>query len=260
MMRPLALLLGIVAVAGGCGADNEGALGPGTLTIYVSAPLSGPARDDGTDIADGARMAFAEGGDEVDGYALEAEYLDVAGRNESRSDPVIAGQNARTATQDSTTVAYIGELDAGTVRTSLPITNAAGILQVAPGAGAEDLVRDESFNDEVPTAVQGSGERTYVQLVPTYEEGGRPQPIPPSGLSAAGRDFTRRFESQYDRPPGPYAAYGYEAMASVLAAIRRADDPQSRDAVIAAYFDGSERNSVLGRYAVTTEGETTLGR
>ena len=58
--------------------------------------------------------------------------------------------------------------------------------------------------------------------------------------------------------PDPWVAYGYEAMASALAAIDRADDPLSRSSVVAAYFDGTERDSVLGTYSITEEGETTL--
>ncbi|HEX8854441.1 MAG TPA: hypothetical protein VF752_02490 [Thermoleophilaceae bacterium] len=52
--------------------------------------------------------------------------------------------------------------------------------------------------------------------------------------------------------------YGYEAMASVLAAIDRAGDPLSRSSVVDAYFDGTERDSVLGTYLITAERETTL--
>lgn len=48
------------------------------------------------------------------------------------------------------------------------------------------------------------------------------------------------------------------AMASALGAIDRADDPLSRSSVVEAYFDGTERDSVLGTYSITEEGETTL--
>lgn len=256
-MRLLAPLVAFFLLAG-CGADDDAPQGPGTLTIYVSAPLSGPARDDGQDIADGARMAFAESDGTVGDLEISVEYLDVAGRNETRSDPVTAAQNARTATRDSTAIAYIGELDSATTRTSLPITNSAGILHVAPGGGAEDLIRDETFNDDVPTAVQGTGERNFAQLVPTYEEGGAPRPLDPSELPAAGQEFEKSFRAEYGRAPGPYGAYGYEAMASVLAALGRAPDPESRDAVIEVYFDGTERDSVIGTYSITAEGEIAL--
>ena len=38
---------------------------------------------------------------------------------------------------------------------------------------------------------------------------------------------------------------------------RQADDPLSRSSVVEAYFDGTERDSVLGTYSITEEGETT---
>jgi hypothetical protein len=216
-------------VAAGCGADGRAEEGA-VFRVYVSAPLTGPGRDDGQAVADGARQALEDAGGEAGGFAIEAEYLDVAGRNEARFDAVTAGANARAAIEDSTTLAYVGEVDSGASRTSVPITNSAGVLQVAPGSGAADLVRDEPYNDEVPTDVQGTGERTFAQLAPTYEPGERPQPADLGDL-------------------------GYEAMASILAAIDRASDPADRASVIEAYFDGTEHDSRLGRYRISDTGE-----
>jgi branched-chain amino acid transport system substrate-binding protein len=229
-LRRAAAVLALAALVAGCGAGTDAEEGEATLTIYVSAPLSGPGRADGQAVADGAREALAEAGGEAGGFAVRAEYLDIAGRNENRFDPVTAAANARTATEDSTTIAYIGELDSGASRTSVSITNSAGILQVAPGSGASDLVRDETYNDDVPTEVQGTGERTFAQLVPTYEPGERPQPADP-------------------------AALGHEAMASILAAMERSSDAADRAAVIEAYLDGTERDSRLGRYRISDTGE-----
>ena len=55
---------------------------------------------------------------------MRLEVLDDAGAE--GADAALAGANARTATEDSTAIAYVGELDSGTTRTSLPITNEAG--------------------------------------------------------------------------------------------------------------------------------------
>lgn len=226
-------LKGVAALAllvpAGCGA-GDGARGTPSLTIYVSAPLSGPARADGKDVAAGARRALREAEGESGGVRVVARFLDVAGRNEDRFDAATAAANARSAIEDSTTIAYVGELDSGATRASLPVTNSAGILQVAPGSGARDLVVDEPFNDDVPSEFQGTGERTYAQLGASYDVG---EP----------------------RPPLDAAALGHEAMASVLAAIARAEDPLDRDSVIGAYFDGTTRESRLGPYRVTQTGE-----
>ncbi|MDQ3729021.1 MAG: hypothetical protein M3355_05475 [Actinomycetota bacterium] len=250
-------------VLAGCG--ESGLEGDPKLTIYVSAPLSGPAQADGRDAADGAKLALEDAEGEVGGIAVTAEYLDVAGRNESRSDPVSAGQNARTATEDSTAIAYIGELDSATSRTSVPITNSAGILQVAPGSGATDLVVTETFDDTVPEEVQSSGERTFARVLPSDDDVADALgndlisgPADPGDLPLAAQDVLDRFGEEFGREPGPWAAYGYEAMASALAAIDRAPDPLSRASVVAAYFDGTERDSILGTYEITDEGETTL--
>jgi branched-chain amino acid transport system substrate-binding protein len=84
--------------------------------------------------------------------------------------------------------------------------------------------------------------------------------LDPSQLPAAGRDFAERFEAEYGRPPGRYAAYGYEAMAVILDSIDRASNPVDRSAVIEAFFDTADRDSVLGTYAIDEVGDTTLDR
>ena len=221
----------------------------------MSVPLSGEERADGEDVADGARLALADAGGEAGGIAVEAEYLDAG----SQSDPVRIAENARTATEDASTIAYVGELTSRGTRTSLPITNSAGILHVSPGAGAQDLVSEEPFNDQLPELYQGAGGRTFARLVPSDAEGSLSGPIRTRDLPAEGQLFLDRFGEEYGRSPGDWAAYGYEAMASILAAIDRSDDPTSRSAVVDAYFDQTERkNSVLGTYVITPTGETSL--
>lgn len=60
---------------------------------------------------------------------------------------------------------------------------------------------------------------------------------------------------------GPDALYGYEAMTLVLDAIRgagvRGDDRQT---VIDRLFASRNRNSVIGRYSIEPDGETTLSK
>jgi branched-chain amino acid transport system substrate-binding protein len=61
--------------------------------------------------------------------------------------------------------------------------------------------------------------------------------------------------------PSPYALYGYAAMELVLDAIRRAGrHGDDRAAVIAAAFAIRREPSVLGRYSVLSDGETTIAR
>ena len=135
-------------------------------------------------------------------------------------DPVTAGHNARTATEDSTAIAYIGELDSATSRTSVPITNSADVLQVAPGSGATDLVVTETFDDSVPEDVQATGRRHSRESCPPDE-------------------VVRESFGLWGRSTGPTTR-------------------SSRSSVVEAYFDGTERDSVLGTYSITEEARPRL--
>ena len=60
---------------------------------------------------------------------------------------------------------------------------------------------------------------------------------------------------------GPYALYGYETMSLVLDAIRKARSRgNDRQTVIDQLFAVRNRDSVLGRYSIDADGETTLSR
>jgi branched-chain amino acid transport system substrate-binding protein len=85
-----------------------------------------------------------------------------------------------------------------------------------------------------------------------------------SGPPAA-RRFARAFAERYGREPAPEALYGYEAMRSVLAAIRGAerrapDGLLTRASVVREYFAAGPRDGVLGPYAIDRSGDTSLRR
>jgi branched-chain amino acid transport system substrate-binding protein len=71
--------------------------------------------------------------------------------------------------------------------------------------------------------------------------------------------FADQFQARFHRPPGPYAAYGYEAMALVLQGIRDAgtDASSFRDDVRGAVIGAQRDGSVLGSYSITSDGDTT---
>ena len=290
----LALTLAALATAiGACGSDDGESSGPEVLTVYVSLPLSGPAAADGRDAADGVRLALEVIGDEVRGATVEARILD-AGAPGAGWAPEISAANAREATRDSTAIAYIGDFQSGASRASLPITNNAFILQVSPASGASDLVAEFPGSDEI-SELQTNDERTFGRVIPSDEvqaatraawardldvrsvvSDARLPPyaptlpedgtfatsaaLDPADLPPAGQDFPETFEEDFGRPPGRYAAYGYEAMAVILDSIERADDPADRQAVVDAFFETTDRDSIFGLYSITEEGETTNDR
>jgi hypothetical protein len=232
--RAPARLAALLAAAGtfamaGCDASGEPDA-QAKLTVYVSAPLSGSQARTGLALAEGVRQALAEAGGEAGGVKVDAVTIDsgpgasAAGPQGGAPDPVRAAANARDATEDSSAIAYLGELDSATTRTSLPITNDARMLQISPTAGASYLLAPFEGSDEVPPETQPTGERTFGTLAPL----------------AAKAD------------PGEL---GRGAMALVLDAIDRADDPLDRASVVDAFFEPGARESPLGTYEVSELGE-----
>ena len=73
------------------------------------------------------------------------------------------------------------------------------------------------------------------------------------------KEFGTQFQQRFHRPPGPYAAYGYEAMQLVLGAIRGAgtDASSFRDSVRNGVFGAHRDGTPLGSYAITSDGDTT---
>jgi len=226
-MRPpaLAAALTIALFAAGCESGEPPA--DAKLTVYVSAPLSGPHAKQGLAAANGAEEALLESGGEAAGVDVETAVLDsgpgasASGAPPETTDPVRAAANAREATEDSTAIAYIGELDSETTRTSLPITNDARMLQISPTAGATALLAPFEGTDEVPPETQPSGTRTFGTLA---ELEGEPREL------------------------------GAEAMRLVLAAIEGADDPLDRASVVDAFLATGERDSPLGAYTIDDVG------
>jgi ABC-type branched-subunit amino acid transport system substrate-binding protein len=134
------------------------------VNVHVSLPLTGPRAEEGRDAADGARLALEQAGGRAGDLEVEASFLDDA--RGAPWDPVAVGANARSAAQDSSAVAYIGELDSEPTRASVPITNDAGIVQISPAAGAVDLTRSAEGIPDSPGRYQPSGSPSFARIVP----------------------------------------------------------------------------------------------
>jgi ABC-type branched-subunit amino acid transport system substrate-binding protein len=257
-LAALALALSVALAACGDGSvEDEARDGP--LTIYVSAPLHGHSAEPGRAIANGARLALAGARGRAGDHDVEAVYLDDVPDGSDRWSPVRAAENARRAAQDTAAIAYIGELESGATRFSLPITNLARLLHVSAGSTAVDLTRG-SQGDEPPERLQASGQRNFGRVVPSDDAlDGSPPFKDPSTLPPAGRRFATDYEKRFSSPPDPAAAYGYEAMAVVLDSIRRAgEEGDNRRKVIEAFLETRDRKSVLGTYSIDSFGDTTL--
>ena len=86
--------------------------------------------------------------------------------------------------------------------------------------------------------------------------------FPGAKFGPAGAAFAQRYRTRFGRGPGTWGAFGYEAMALALDAINRAGGPtpDHRAAIAQALFATRDRDSVLGRYSIDADGDTTLRR
>jgi branched-chain amino acid transport system substrate-binding protein len=83
--------------------------------------------------------------------------------------------------------------------------------------------------------------------------------LDPKLYPPAAQEFFKNFKTKYGHDPYPYAIYGYEAMKVALLAIQNAGDKgNDRQAVIDAFFKIKDRDSVLGKYSIDENGDTTL--
>jgi branched-chain amino acid transport system substrate-binding protein len=98
-----------------------------------------------------------------------------------------------------------------------------------------DGVAESAFSEKVGSRAE---KMTYITN-PTLD----PKLYPP-----AAQEFFKTFEEKFGKAPEPYAIYGYEAMKLALLAIQNAGDKgNDRQAVIDAFFQIKDRESVLGK-------------
>src|SRR5947208_3071756 len=128
-LKRLTACAATVAFVAGC--TGQGTTTPkvtgGTLTIYLSAP-SGAASAQESDVIAAEQLAISRASHSVSHFHVQFQFLHSS-----------ASGNARTAIQDSSAIAYIGELQPGSSAGTLGITNAQDLLQVSPTDTALEL-------------------------------------------------------------------------------------------------------------------------
>lgn len=130
------MAVSLAAIVTGCG--EGGAASGATVRVYVSAPLHGAEAAAGRSLCTGARDGAARVGGEVEDLKLKVVCLDVAG-DDGRWTLAKVGSNARRATEDSTTVAYLGDPDPQARKQSRPIVAAAEIAEISGVSGEQSV-------------------------------------------------------------------------------------------------------------------------
>jgi hypothetical protein len=183
-----AALLAVLALAG-CGGANEGISGGGkvigaTVTVYSLTTDPGGAN---RDFVDAEKLALSDAGGRAGKLLVNFSSLDLGG-----SDQEAQAQTLRRAISDPQIIAAIADA----TRVTIPLFNAAGVLQVAP-SGDPSLVSN-------PNALP-SGKATVGELVGTLPA-----------------DFAAKYQQAFSREPDENAENGYRAMQAVIGAIKTA--------------------------------------
>jgi branched-chain amino acid transport system substrate-binding protein len=157
--------VGLAGCAGAPSSDIAEATG-GQLAIYSSLPLQGPAAPISEQIMGGEKLALADAGGRAGEFKIGPVWLDDANPKTGEWSPDVTSTNAKTAAEDTSTIAYIGDFDSGATAISLPIMNAAGVMQVSPGSPYEGLTSSLDAGQDEPERFYLSGKRTFARLMP----------------------------------------------------------------------------------------------
>ncbi|HEX3463027.1 MAG TPA: branched-chain amino acid ABC transporter substrate-binding protein [Candidatus Elarobacter sp.] len=111
-----------------------------TIKIGVDLPVSGADASIGIPTQNGAVLAIEEAnknGFAGGKYKLEASLLDDA--VQGKHDPAQGAQNVKTFIADSSVLAMIGPFNSNVAKSEIPLTNDAGLVQIAPSTTNDGL-------------------------------------------------------------------------------------------------------------------------
>jgi branched-chain amino acid transport system substrate-binding protein len=159
MRRALALLIGASLALPATAAAED-------LTVYSSLPLVGVIRPQAEDTVRGEQLALEQAGGRAGAFSVRLVSLNDGTRRAGTWTPERAAANARRAAADDTAIAYLGDFNSAASGISMPILNAAGILQVSPSNAYVGLTRREAAQPGEPAKYTPSGARTFGRIAP----------------------------------------------------------------------------------------------
>ena len=241
-MRTRALLAALaLVVLAGCGSEagitRGGTIIGDTLTVYSMLPQ--PSAGVSRDILDGEKLALAEAGGRAGGFGINFVSLD-----EGAEDPAETVSRAASASRDAISdpqiIAVIDALDSATAMTTVPLFNAAGILQVSPGAGYPGLTSPAAPGE--PERYQPAGVPTFARVV--GDDRDQAAALVAAAIAEAGPRPSVAIQAE----PGPEAAALAAAVRVRLRArgARVVASPAQADAVVYAGSDAGKAAQAAG--------------
>jgi branched-chain amino acid transport system substrate-binding protein len=116
-------------------------------TIVSSLPRTGPDKAITDTITSALKMALIERNSTIGGTVVQYVDLDDATAAKGKWDAAQEASNANKAINRPDVVAYIGPLDSGAARVSIPILCSQGLGMVSPGATYPGLTKASAGNE-----------------------------------------------------------------------------------------------------------------
>jgi branched-chain amino acid transport system substrate-binding protein len=163
-LAAIAAALPLLSGCGGVGVSGASETAGNQLAVYSSLPLQGPDAPISAEIVDGERLALSQAGGHVGSLKIGYVSLDDANPQTGELDPSATATDAKMAAQDTSTIAYLGEYSSAASAVSLPLINAAAILQVSPSSPYVGLTSSRDAGQDEPERFYPSGKRTFARL------------------------------------------------------------------------------------------------
>jgi branched-chain amino acid transport system substrate-binding protein len=136
------------------------------LAIYSSLPFQGPSATISQQIVNGEKLALSDAGGRAGDFKIGFVSLDDANPKTSEWSPDVTATDAKTAAEDTSTIAYLGDYDSPATAVSLPLINAAGILQISPASPYVGLTSSRDAGQDEPERFYPTGKRNFARLQP----------------------------------------------------------------------------------------------
>ncbi len=148
-----------------CGTQTPGGDGKGTIDIWSSLPRQGSSKAQTDTMVNAIKMAIEEVGGKVGGYTINYVDKDDSTAAAGKWDEATEIKNANDAVANDKLVAYLGTLNSGAAKLSIPILCEKGIVMVSAANTAVGLT--EPFEPGEPDKYYPNGcEKNYFRVIP----------------------------------------------------------------------------------------------
>lgn len=144
-----------------------------TVKVYTSWPLTGGTQAIGQSMLNAVNLALEHyladhEGMGPAGLVVEVVPLDDASPTSGAWDGQIEAENAQRCVNDPECLVYMGTYNSGAAAVSMPITNAAGVVQISPANSYAGLTRAcPTCAEDEPDIYRPSGEVNYFRVAAT---------------------------------------------------------------------------------------------